>query len=114
MKYKYEHTAALIKKKILNGTYGPGGKLPSIQTLAEELSLNADTVIRAYKMLESEHLIYAVAKSGYYVVKSINDAGETSPVIDISSSCSSHRNTMASVLKQALESSLSWDSRRGI
>ena len=81
--YKYENTAETIKEKILNGTYKSGGRLPSILTLADELSLNTDTVIRAYKLLESEHLIYAAPKSGYYVVKSTGDIEETSSMIDM-------------------------------
>ena len=40
-------------------------------------------MIRAYKLLESEHLIYSVAKSGYYVVKSTNDVEETPSTIDM-------------------------------
>lgn len=81
--YKYEYIADTIRDKILNGSCKSGTKLPSIQTLAKEHSLNTDTVIRAYKLLESEHLIYAVPKSGYYVVKSTNTAMEKSLVIDM-------------------------------
>jgi DNA-binding transcriptional MocR family regulator len=81
--YKYEHVANTIRKKITDGIYEPGSKLPSIQTLADELSLNTDTIIRAYKFLESEHLVYSVAKSGYYAVKSTNSVEETTLVIDM-------------------------------
>lgn len=81
--YKYEYVANTIKEKIICGVYKAGSKLPSIQMLAKELSLNTDTVIRAYKWLESEHLIYAVAKSGYYVVKSTDVIEEGETIIDM-------------------------------
>ncbi|MCL2426478.1 MAG: PLP-dependent aminotransferase family protein [Oscillospiraceae bacterium] len=81
--YKYEYVVNTVKDKILNGLYKPGNKIPSIQTLAKEMALNADTVIRAYKQLETEHWIYAVAKSGYYVVKSIAIEDEKSSIIDM-------------------------------
>ena len=81
--YKYEGIAETIKDKILSGAYKPGSKLPSIQGLAKELSLNADTVIRAYTLLETQNLIYSVAKSGYYVIKSTGGVQQASSVIDM-------------------------------
>ena len=81
--YKYENVVNTMKERILNGTYKPGSKVPSIQALAKEMSLNKDTVIRAYHQLEAEHWIYAVAKSGYYVVKSTVAKEEMPHVIDM-------------------------------
>ena len=81
--YKYEHVTNAIKERILNGEYKPGSKIPSIQALAKEMQLNADTIIKAYNQLEVEHWIYAVAKSGYYVVNYINVEEEKPPVIDM-------------------------------
>jgi DNA-binding transcriptional MocR family regulator len=59
-----------IKTGIVTGIYKPGDKLCSVQSLTKKLGINADTVIRAYKLLEEEHFIYSVPRSGYYVVKS--------------------------------------------
>lgn len=70
MIYKYQSVADLIRQKISSGAYKPGEKLPSVQVLSKELSYNADTIVKAYKSLETEHLIYSFPKSGYYVVKS--------------------------------------------
>ena len=85
--YKYEHVAKKVKDKILKDVYLPGSKLPSIQELAKEFSLNKDTIIRAYKLLEAQHLIYSVPKSGYYVMKSTTTAGETTSMIDMRTTC---------------------------
>ena len=81
--FKYEYVAETVKDKILNGSYRPGSKLPSIQGLAKELSMNTDTIIRAYTLLESQNLIYSVAKSGYYVMKSTSGVQETTSTIDM-------------------------------
>lgn len=80
--YKYRNIADLIKKDIYSGKYKPGSKLPSIQRLSKEMGLNSDTIVKAYKELVEEHIIYAVPKSGFYVVK--NEPGKSrGSVIDM-------------------------------
>ena len=83
MGYKYEAVAELIKENIYSGNYKPGEKLPSIKNLSKELTYNADTIVKAYKQLEEEHLIYAVKKSGYYVMKNQDEIGINKSVIDM-------------------------------
>lgn len=83
MGYKYEAAADMIKQKIYSGIYKSGEKLPSIQRLSRDMKFNADTIVKAYKQLEEEHIIYAVPKSGYYVVKSEDKAGENRKVVDM-------------------------------
>jgi len=91
--YKYEYAASIIRDKIFDGTYKPGNKIPSIQELTSKLSLNSDTIIRAYRLLESEHMIYPVAKSGYYVVKSTLAEGEKPRLIDMVSTSPEYKIT---------------------
>ena len=43
----------------------PGDKLPSIRSLAEEHSLAANTIVKAFRQLEFRGLIQAVDRSGY-------------------------------------------------
>ncbi|WP_088189668.1 PLP-dependent aminotransferase family protein [Desulfosporosinus sp. FKA] len=87
MVYKYRIAANFIRSKILAHTYKPGEKLPSVQTLSKELSYNSDTIVKAYKLLEAEHLIYASFKSGYYVVKSAIPVTEKNNIIDMVTAC---------------------------
>ena len=87
MTFKYQIVADLIKQKLFSGEYKPGKKLPSIKTLTKELSFNADTIIRAYKLLETQHLIYAVSKSGYYAVKSVEKVNKENEIIDMLTTC---------------------------
>jgi len=83
MGYKYEAVADLIRENIYSGNYKSGEKLPSIQKLSKELTYNTDTIVKAYKQLEEEHLIYAVSKSGYYVMKNEDKVGTNKSVIDM-------------------------------
>ncbi|NIK79712.1 DNA-binding transcriptional MocR family regulator [Paenibacillus castaneae] len=59
-----------LEQQIDNHIYKEGDKLPSIRVLANQYNVNKSTIIRALNDLERRHLIYSVAKSGYYVVKS--------------------------------------------
>lgn len=53
----YEQLVNYLKSNMLNGTYPPGSELPSRRNLAQELSINPNTVQRAFKALEDEGLI---------------------------------------------------------
>lgn len=81
--YKYNKVAGFIREGILEGRLKPGEKLPSIQSCARETGYNSDTIIKAYKLLEEEHLVYSAPKSGYYVVKSIVKADYAMGEIDL-------------------------------
>ena len=67
--YQYQQLAQLLKNEILNGNLQKGDKLPSIRDLVEQYGVNKDTVQRALRSLREESFIYAVNKSGYYVLK---------------------------------------------
>lgn len=69
MESKYQKLVAHIKGEILSGSFKPGSRLPSIREMAEGFGCNKATVIRAYNVLEQEHLLYSKPKSGYYVVE---------------------------------------------
>ena len=67
---KYEYLAQLLEQGIINQKYKRGEKLPSIQTLSKQHHCSKETVIKAYQLLVHQHLIYAKAQSGYYVLGS--------------------------------------------
>ena len=54
---------------ILKGALPPGEKLPSVRQLAMELSINPNTIQRAYMELEQEGLIYPVKGKGNFVAE---------------------------------------------
>ena len=56
-----------ITARIFDGRYPPGGKIPSVREIAEEASVNPNTVQRAFAELESSGLIVTLRTSGRVV-----------------------------------------------
>src|SRR5688572_31999663 len=56
-----------VKHAIETGALRPGDQLPSIRPLAEELVINANTVAKAYRELESEGVIELRQGAGAFV-----------------------------------------------
>ncbi len=56
----YEQVEEKFRHLILNGALQPGSRMPSVRQLAMELSINPNTIQRAYMQLEQEGLIYPV------------------------------------------------------
>ena len=56
-----------FKAQILAGVLGAGEKLPSVRELATELSINPNTIQRAYRELEAQGCIATVPGKGCFV-----------------------------------------------
>ncbi|MBQ9980823.1 MAG: GntR family transcriptional regulator [Oscillospiraceae bacterium] len=56
-----------VKRMIATGALAPGERLPGIRELAANLSINPNTIARAYKELEQEGYIYSVGGKGSFV-----------------------------------------------
>ena len=54
---------------IITGIYQPGSRLPSVRELANEASVNPNTMQKALSELEGTGLIYAVRTSGRFVTE---------------------------------------------
>ncbi|MDO5145548.1 MAG: GntR family transcriptional regulator [Eubacteriales bacterium] len=63
----YEQVADKLQLLIVNGVLEPDSKLPSVRSLAVELSINPNTIQRAYSELERSGFIYAVKGRGNFV-----------------------------------------------
>lgn len=66
----YEQVTEKFRILILRGALKPGEKMPSVRQLAMELSINPNTIQRAYMALEQEGLIYPVKGKGNFVADS--------------------------------------------
>jgi len=53
----HERIAAAVRHAIATGEFVPGARLPTARQLAEQLDVNANTVLRAYRQLSSESLV---------------------------------------------------------
>lgn len=66
MMSKYLKISEDIIKDIRSGMYKTGDKLPSINKLSKKYQCSRGTVIRAYRHLIEQQLVYVKNKSGYY------------------------------------------------
>ena len=62
----YEQIKDELRKLIVTGAMAPGEKLPSVRALATQLSINPNTIQRAYNDLEAEGYIYSVPGKGSF------------------------------------------------
>ena len=63
----YEQVAERMESLIVCGALTPDTKLPSVRAMAVELSINPNTIQKAYRQLETEGYIYSVTAKGNYV-----------------------------------------------
>ncbi len=58
-----------IRHAMGSGYLNPGDKLPSVRDMATELTVSPNTVVRAYRELESEGLIATRQGSGTFIAR---------------------------------------------
>ena len=65
----YEQGAEKLEELMLLGVLGENEPLPSVRSLAMELSINPNTIQRAYAELERQGYIYTVKGKGSFVAE---------------------------------------------
>jgi GntR family transcriptional regulator len=63
----YRQIIEQVKFAIARGDLGPGDRLPTVRQLAVDLSINPNTVIRAYRELEIEGMLDTQQGSGTFI-----------------------------------------------
>ena len=63
----YEQVMDRLSDLMLIGALDPGDKLPSVRSLAVELSINPNTIQKAYIELERQGYVYSVKGVGSFV-----------------------------------------------
>jgi len=63
----YEQVVEKLERLIVSGGLEPLTKMPSVRSLAMELSVNPNTVQRAYAQLEQDGYLYTVSGRGTFV-----------------------------------------------
>lgn len=63
----YSQITDNFRDQILTGVLQSGDKLPSVRDLAQQLSINPNTIQRAYRELEMQGWIATVAGKGCFV-----------------------------------------------
>jgi GntR family transcriptional regulator len=63
----YEQLVDKLKELIINEVLKPEEQLPSVRTLATQLSINPNTIQKAYRELEIQGYIYSLKGKGSFV-----------------------------------------------
>ena len=63
----YEQVTEKLGELMLRGVLAQGSQLPSVRSLAMELSINPNTIQRAYQELERQGFIYSVKGKGSFL-----------------------------------------------
>lgn len=63
----YEQVSEKLKELMMCGALEQNSQLPSVRTLATDLSINPNTIQRAYAELERQGFIYSVKGKGSFV-----------------------------------------------
>ncbi|WP_053220147.1 GntR family transcriptional regulator [Virgibacillus senegalensis] len=65
----YEQLVEKLKELIINDVLQVDEKLPSVRVLAQQLTINPNTIQKAYRELETQGYIYSVKGKGSFVNK---------------------------------------------
>ena len=78
----YEQVIEKLQNLIIRGALEPESKLPSVRNLALDLTVNPNTIQRAYTELEEMGYIYTVKGRGNYVSKETEWRENREKIID--------------------------------
>jgi GntR family transcriptional regulator len=67
-RFPFLQLADILRKRIADGEYGPGAKLPTIDQVVRETGLSPMTIRRAVKVLADEGLVEVVPGRGSFVI----------------------------------------------
>ena len=73
----YEQIVDGFKEEIVTGQLSPGDQLPSVRDLSARLTVNPNTIQKAFKTLENQGYIYPVAGRGNFVSDGLAAASDS-------------------------------------
>lgn len=65
----YQQVKDSLRRHVVTGVLNAGDKLPSVRALASQLSINPNTIQRAYAELEAEGYVVSVTGKGNFVAE---------------------------------------------
>ncbi len=80
----YEQIKEKMKELIIAEILKPDDKIPSVREMAQQLTINPNTIQRAYRDLETEGYIYSVRAKGSFVapVSRVREKTENTELTD--------------------------------
>ncbi len=78
----YEQLMDKLKEMIIHDVLKTDEQLPSVRSLAQELTINPNTIQKAYRELEREEYIYSLPGKGSFVAakKETTNEGKVAPM----------------------------------
>ena len=73
----YEQLIEQLEKLVLTGLLPADSQLPSVRSLSIELSINPNTIQKAYSDLDARGIIYSVPGIGCFVAKNATEVLKT-------------------------------------
>jgi GntR family transcriptional regulator len=67
----YLQLAQQVRQALRLGTLQPGDQLPTVKEVVGTLAINPNTVLKAYRVLESEGLVQGRPGQGTFVIRSL-------------------------------------------
>ena len=95
----YRQIIEQVKSGIAQGSLTPGQQLPTVRQLSVDLSVNPNTVIRAYRQLEIEGVLETHQGSGTYV-------GSRAPELDPEEKARALNQIVTELLARAADNGL--------
>ena len=81
----YEQIVNSFKQMTMSGILSPDEKLPSLRELSQELTINPNTIQKAYQELERQNIIYTKRSQGSFVnpnIQAINKEEKMGELIE--------------------------------
>lgn len=69
----YQQIIGQVKEKVLLGLLEPGDKLPSVRELSTLITINPNTIQKAYQELERQQIIATIRGRGTFVAEGYQD-----------------------------------------
>jgi DNA-binding GntR family transcriptional regulator len=88
-----DRIAAEIRKRIADGTYSPGARIPSVAQLAPDFGARTWLVREALAVLKKERLLYSHNPYGHFVDRNVSKAKSTAALARRGAGASTERHT---------------------
>lgn len=101
----YEQVIDHLKEDIMTNVLAPGSKLPSVRELSKAITVNPNTIQKAYRELERQGYIYTTVGVGTFVADRSQIKADAQAVV-------AARQGLAEAFKQLLYLGLSYEEAR--
>ena len=103
----YEQICRQVRFAVANGLLLPGEHVPSVRELAVQLAVNANTVARAYRDLQSEDILISISGTGLAVASNAVRVCQKNRLEMI-------RERLRNVLQEAIQNQVTEDEVRSL